>query len=83
MNMNELLNPIFLENLINMAANMDRSSIPAKQLKAIQDLTDATEKIYKAQKELYPQYRMLALGNCLLKYRECQAKDMMEQGGQF
>ena len=55
MNMNELLNPIFLENLISMAANMDRSSIPVKQLKAIQDLTDAAEKIYKAQKELYPQ----------------------------
>ena len=83
MNINDLLNPIFLENLINMAANMDRNSIPAKQLKAIQDLTDAAEKVYKAQKELYPQYHLLALGSCLLKYRECQAEDIREQGGQF
>ena len=50
MNMNELLNPIFLENLINMAANMDRSSIPAKQLKAIQDLRMRQKKYTKRKK---------------------------------
>ena len=83
MNMSELFNPIFLENLINMAANMDKSNIPAEQLKAIQDLADAAEKVYKAQKELYPQYRLLAFGSCLLKYRECQAEDIRKQGGQF